>query len=252
MSDPKPLRFARVDQEEGTPEWVEAGQKSGQAIRPLELPTVAFDAIDRAGDNGGVPDPDEAFENMEFGAEAANINSGQRASDASAAPPPPPPPAPPEPVVDPELERRLEEAVQAFSAAAADLAVAKKEALAQVEEDLLALSVHIAQAIIEREVQQDPGLHMAFVRSALAAVEDGNAAELRVGSTALAAIRETMGGDAFEYAGVQVHAVEEPGLSELGCLVDTARSRIDGRISQRLLAVRRALEEERRKGEVAS
>lgn len=161
--------------------------------------------------------------------------------------PDPMPQAPPPPAVDPELEAQLRHSVQQFAAAASELAVARREAVAGVESELLDLAIRVAEAIVGQEIEDDSDLHIALVREAVAAIEDTTRAELLVGEAAYEVLLDHFGAQEFDLEGVTVRLSKQSGLSELGCIVDSGNAKIDGRVSQRLQAIRRAFEEERMK-----
>ncbi|HEX6239677.1 MAG TPA: FliH/SctL family protein, partial [Polyangiales bacterium] len=110
----------------------------------------------------------------------------------------PPPPAPPVPDLRPTAEQ------EAFAQAALELASLRGRVLSNVENELLSLAVHIAQAIIEREVKIDPTVHVTLARTAVLALGDTQSARLRVSRAAYRAISELYGEAAIDVEGVRV------------------------------------------------
>ena len=244
LSDPKPLRFARVEEGEQVPEWVKAAQdKVGTHVRPLELSQVPVDSIAAA--------PDAAKDKQRSA--ASRPRAGGRTPphpDKRSLPPPGPKqvsPRAPEPRVDPALEAQLREATGHFAQAAKDLATARSEALSEVEGQLLDLVIRLSEVIIERELESDPALHRVLVRAALDCLGGEREVTLQVSEASHAVLQEVYGGCQFESQGIIVKIAKKPGLTGLGCIAETGHVRIDGRITQRLQAVRRAFEEERRR-----
>jgi hypothetical protein len=136
---------------------------------------------------------------------------------------------------------------EAFASAVAELTRARAAALAEAERALLELSVHIAEALVERELRDDPTLHRALVRAALAPLEDQRPTAVRASRDAFGAIVDAFGTPAVDVDGVVVPVVLDASLDGLGVVVDGPAMRVDGRVSERLRAVARALEDERRR-----
>lgn len=260
MSDPKPLRFTRVEAEEQVPDWVKVAQsRSETAVRPLELSQVAVDFIQDAADGSSAPQ--RAATRSSAGARVPT-GAGQRgqtptggaqrdAGDLRSLPPGPTKGQvvgrKAEPAFDPTLEDQLREATAHFGQACMDLALARNEALSEVEGQLLDLAVRIAEVIVEHEVQSHPELHQRLVGAALDCIAGEREVQLHVSEATYAVLNEIHGGAQFERAGVTVRMLKKPGLPGLGCVVESGHVRVDGRVTQRLQAMRRAFEEERRR-----
>src|SRR5687767_918191 len=89
---------------------------------------------------------------------------------------------PPPPVIEEEPKISAEQ--EAFAQAALDLGALRARILSTVEQQLLQLSVHIAQTIIEREVSLDPSLYRTLAKTAVLALGDTQSARVRVSRTA--------------------------------------------------------------------
>ena len=166
----------------------------------------------------------------------------------SIAPPPvvitraPAMPSAPGPVITPAEQ-------EAFAHAALELGSLRARLLAGTEAQVLELAVSIAEALIERELERDPAVHLAFARAAVAALGDTRAAKLRVSRAAFRAITEIHGEEAVEVDGVRVELTLDNSLEGLSVIAESGASRVDGRMSERLGAVLRAIEaDHRRKG----
>jgi flagellar biosynthesis/type III secretory pathway protein FliH len=158
------------------------------------------------------------------------------------APPPAAVPEPPQPRITPAEQ-------EAFAHAALELASLRARLLAGTEAQVLELAVSIAEALIERELERDPAVHVAFARAAVAALGDTRAAKLRVSRAAFRAITEIHGEEAVEVDGVRVELTLDNSLEGLSVVAESGASRVDGRMSERLAAVLRAIEaDHRRKG----
>jgi|GEM_PF-6599879 len=166
-------------------------------------------------------------------------------------PPPPlipgarsaPPPAPAH-EVDIEL---LQQQREAFTNAALELAVARTATLTVLEGQLLDLSIEIAESLIERELEHHPELHSTLARAALASLGDADRVTLRTSPDAFEAICQQLGGPETTLSGVHVTVHADDTIPGLGCIVDGESVRIDATVAERLRAVRRAFEDQRRK-----
>lgn len=249
MSEPKPMQLAHVEDSQETPEWIDAANRNASSdISPLLLPEIEVDSISGATNMGRQPTMDVPQSPLSM--KPANSNSMRPQSEiplgSATSSTANNQAVQPDPAIN-ELKEELQYQIVEFATAAADLAVARQEALSTVEGELLELAIHIAQAIVEQEIVERPELHMALARAAIDSIEQETTAVLRAGTTAAAVLRDHFGADEFEVNGIRLRLVEESSLSELGCLIDTSSSRIDGRLSQRLASVRRAFDAERRR-----
>jgi hypothetical protein len=141
----------------------------------------------------------------------------------------------------------LREHADAFANAAIELALARAATITVLEGQLLDLSIEIASALIERAVELEPALHAALARAALSSLGDATAVTLRTSPDAFGPVCQVLGGEDCEVRGVRVHVAADSAIPGLGCVVDGENMRVDATVSERLRAVRRAFEEERRK-----
>jgi len=146
-----------------------------------------------------------------------------------------------------ETEQRPSPEQKAFAQAALELASLRARVLSSVESELLGLAVHIAEAIIEREVSLDPRLHTTLARTAVLALGDTQAARLRVSRAAYRAITELCGEAAIDVEGVRVEVSMDASFEALSVVAEAGPSRVNGRLSERLGAVLRAMEAEHRR-----
>jgi hypothetical protein len=151
----------------------------------------------------------------------------------------PPPPA--------EVEQKPSPEQEAFAQAALELASLRARVLSGIESELLGLAVHIAEAIIEREVARDPSLHTTLARTAVLALGDTQHARLRVSRSAYRAISELYGEAAIDVDGVRVEVSMDASFEALSVVAEAGPSRVNGRLSERLSAVLRAMEAEHRR-----
>jgi hypothetical protein len=141
----------------------------------------------------------------------------------------------------------LHEQREAFTNAALELAIARAATLSVLEGQLLDLSIEIATSLIERAVLKEPELHATLARAALASLGDSDKVTLRTSPDGFEAICQSLGGPETTLSGVHVLVHADDTIPGLGCIVDGANVRIDATVVERLRAVRRAFEDERRK-----
>lgn len=226
MSDLRPHSFPAAGKLQGGPAWM---SHRSPAVSPILFPGP-----------GGVPtiaasQPDEDDSRISD----IPLEGEEPMPRKSAAPPAPPPGPPPIPADDPRLV--------AFARAAADLGAARAQILASVEGQLLELALAIASSIIEREIELDPELHQGLARAALATLGSAPGARLRASREAHAAIVAALGSPVVTADGIEVQLTMDPTLEGLGCIAENEHTRVDGRVGERLRAVLRSLEDERRR-----
>jgi hypothetical protein len=281
----KPVQFPMANEAPAKrPAWLEDNQKASvrklfqpageesrpalsaneHSIRPSEMPP--------ANTNASVPPPPQPTPQRSHPPaadpqHAAQQSAAHRAVEAatrldehdveheersySKLPPPPLIPGarsapPPAPANDVDLEL-LHEQREAFTNAALELAVARTATLTVLEGQLLDLSIEIAESLIERELESHPELHSTLARAALASLGDADRVTLRTSPDAFEAICQQLGGPETTLKGVHVTVHADDTIPGLGCIVDGESVRIDATVVERLRAVRRAFEDQRRK-----
>ncbi|MDB4976306.1 MAG: hypothetical protein JWN48_4647 [Myxococcaceae bacterium] len=241
--DVKPLVFRTLDGQPVVPSWLRHGS---ERVRPAPFARVEQDESEQE------PEPfPQATSDRDALRESRPPPPMRRSSlppRMSLAPPPViitrPPPAPtapePQPVITPAEQ-------EAFAHAALELASLRARLLSNSEEQLLQLAVAVAEALIEREIEKDPAIHLAFARAAVAALGDTSLAKLRVSRAAYRAITEIHGEEAVDVDGVRVELTLDNSLEGLSVVAESGSSRVDGRVRERLAAVLRAIEADHRR-----
>lgn len=145
-----------------------------------------------------------------------------------------------------EAERTvLAEAKARFTEAAAALGLQEVPTDSLVE-PLLELSVGIAEAIVEDAIERESGLHERLAKAALEALGTPEGAELRASPEAYDALMASLGAPELRNETSTVPILRDATLEGLGCVARAGRARVDGRVRERLAAVRDALVHERR------
>jgi hypothetical protein len=263
--DVKPLVFRTLEGQPVVPSWLRHGQ---QQVAPLGGPFARpHDESESEPEQGegaardAEPEAEAEQEPSPFPLQLGREPQPQtspRPMRRSSLPPrmsvPPPPPVvitrpPPSFEAEPPRPKITPAEQQAFAMAALEMGTLRARILSNAESELLELAVAIAEALIEREVERDPSLHIAFARAAVAALGDTRAAKLRVSRDAFRAITELHGEEAVEVDGVRVELTLDNSLEGLSVVAESGASRVDGRVRERLSAVLRALiADHRRKG----
>jgi hypothetical protein len=260
--DVKPLVFRNLDVDTAVPSWVRHAQRT--SVHPA---TGALARAERSSVPPPMPEPDNDVEVRDAEPEpfpqrpslspliqeSIGQNTYRRSSlpPRRSAPPPPvvitrPPSAPPQP--EAESAPKLTPAEQeAYATATLELASLRARVLSNAESQLLELAVQIAEVLIECELEQKPALHAAFARAAVAALGDTRLAKLRVSRQAYKAISEIHGQGGVEVDGVHVEMTLDNSLEGLSVVAESGASRVDGRVSERLGAVLRALKADMRR-----
>jgi len=178
-------------------------------------------------------------------------------------------PEPPAPVVDPveeaakaaarqaeqqaEKDRRarvvMQERTELLGKALAESAALRTRLVHESEEQLIALAVSIASAIVEHEIAIDPDVHGRLAQAALACMGPADKATLRASKDAFDALVAAHGGPHAEIEGVRVQFVCDPTLKAFGCIVENSDSRVDALVTTRLKEVLDQLRDEHRRGD---
>lgn len=235
----RPLVFRTLDGKPVVPSWLRHG---AQKVQPAPFSPGRSDPP-KGEDHGDEPEP--------YPAQSPVLTMRRSSLPPRLSVPPPPvlitrPPPSIEAAAPPITPAEQE----AYANAALELASLRARVLANAEGQLLELAVAIAEAIIERAIERDPAVHGALARAAVAALGDTSHAKLRVSRAAFKAISQVHGEAAVDVDGVRVELTLDNSLEGLSVIAEAGASRVDGRVSERLGAVLRALEaEHRRTGE---
>jgi hypothetical protein len=234
----RPLVFRTVDGKPVVPSWLRHG---AQKVQPAPFARGH-------GSDGRAEEPEESEHHSAPPPPPPSMQMRRSSLPPRMSAPPPhhpvvitsPPSAPPLPQITPAEQ-------QAYAHAALELASLRARVLASCEAQLLELSVSIAEALIERAIERDPAIHGALARAAVAALGDTRTAKLRVSRSAFKAISQIHGEEAVDVDGVRVELMLDNSLEGLSVIAEAGASRVDGRVTERLSAVLRALEAEHRR-----
>jgi flagellar assembly protein FliH len=117
-----------------------------------------------------------------------------------------------------EFEQRLGAERAPIAAAVADFGMQRDQYFARAEAEVVQLALAIAAKILHREAQVDPMLVATLVRMAVEKLREGSSVTIRVGTGEVSRWERyfaTQCGDA------RVQVVEDAGLSDHDCLVET-------------------------------
>jgi hypothetical protein len=238
----KPLLFRTVDGQPVVPSWLR------QAVQQPIAPAPFSPDQDEPSEDANEPEPFPQNARVRESLSPRAIRKTSLPPRMSLPPPvvitrPPPPlqAEPPAQITPAEQE--------AYANAALELASLRARVLAASEAQLLELAVMMAEAIVGREIERDPAIHGELARSAVAALGDTRSAKLRVSRAAFRAISQIHGEESLDVDGVNVELMLDNSLEGLSVIAECGASRVDGRVSERLAAVLRAVEADlRRRG----
>lgn len=246
MSEVRPLAFRRVDDAQpalapAPPQWL--------APRDAVVRPAPFASVDEGPTREG-----------------SAREASESEPDARRAVPEPPPPPPRRSSIPPRrsllppqisvsrlppppaaLEASVSPQQEAFVNAALELGALRAHVYSGIESELLSLAVHIAEAILEREVRLDPSVQTTLARTAVLALGDTQAARLKVSREAFKAITELHGEPAIDVDGVRVEVSMDASFEALDVVAEAGPSRVDGKVRERLASVLRAMEAEHRR-----
>jgi flagellar assembly protein FliH len=131
-----------------------------------------------------------------------------------------------------EAERRA--AVQVLATAADAVRASKGRWLDTAEANLCALATAVARQVIGREVSLEPALVLELVRRALDEIDAESPVTVRVHPHDLPLVQERLGGAGGEGEQIEIAFTADASLSRGGCIVETPRRLVDGRIETAL------------------
>lgn len=138
------------------------------------------------------------------------------------------------------LEGR-EEALQEFNQLLLDARERRDTALADVERDVLRLSVKLAEKIIGREIQLDPATIADIVSAALRNARQNEMLTVRVNPSDLPHVQEFR--QRLDPTGRArfLDLVADPRVRPAGCVIESESGRVDAQLDTQLRVLERAL-----------
>jgi len=118
----------------------------------------------------------------------------------------------------------------------------REETYAQLEEEILALTLRIAEKIVHREISRDPSAFRVIVSMALEKVKEADQVFLRVSPSDFGMIQDVLPAISKE-RGISSRIImrEDPTMSPGGCILETDHCEIDTRIERALETIEKAL-----------
>jgi len=132
---------------------------------------------------------------------------------------------------------QLQAAVQGFAQSAAQLASYKPQLRAEVERQLVNLSMAVAQKILRRELSIDPNMVLAVVQGCLRELENVEIYRLRVHPQDAPAVavffQQRQRGD--------IEVLPDAQVTRGGALLETAQGQLDARLETQLVEITHGL-----------
>lgn len=118
----------------------------------------------------------------------------------------------------------------------------REETYTRLEDEIITLTVRIAEKIIRWEISKDPSAMKAIISAALEKIKDVDSVLLRIAPTDFAAIQEALPSVTSEKGmNAKIILREDPLVSSGGCILETDHCEIDGRIEKALETIDKAL-----------
>jgi flagellar assembly protein FliH len=119
---------------------------------------------------------------------------------------------------------------------------ARAELYTKLEEEIVDLSVKIAERIVYREIQLDPSARKGILETGLKRLKDSDQITVRVAPEVCSAVRETLP-ELCEKNGISanVRIADDPDVCPGDYVLETDRCEIDGRVKQALQLIEEAL-----------
>ncbi len=128
---------------------------------------------------------------------------------------------------------RLDSAIRAVAAAAAEFEERQPGWLRKLDENLVALAIAIAREVAGRELRGSADDIRALVHQAMEEFPLRSALRVRLNPVDLSAISSPRGGEGLP-AGYDVRWIPDPAIAPGGCFVEGPNSLVDGRVDKAL------------------
>lgn len=137
-----------------------------------------------------------------------------------------------------ELTQALEILNKDVNKSLEDLTFLRQEIAANMEEELLKLSIEIAKKVVHREITTDREVIVSLIRVALARLQNRTVAYIRLNPTDY---QYLVSNSERIAAGKTVELNSDPTITRGGCIIETDFGNIDARIEQQFMEIERSL-----------
>jgi len=128
-------------------------------------------------------------------------------------------------------------AIQVLATAADAVRASRSRWLDAAEANLYALAIGVAHQVIDRQVSIEPTLVLELIRHALDEIDAESPVTVRVHPHDLPLVQERLGAAGGEGGEIELVFAADASLSRGGCIVETPRRLVDGRIETALQAL---------------
>ena len=132
---------------------------------------------------------------------------------------------------------QVQAAVQGFAQNAAQLASYKPQLRAEVEQQLVTLSMAVAQKILKRELSIDPNIVLAVVKGCLQELENVEIYRIRVHPQDAPALTAYL----QQHQRKNVEILPDAQVTRGGALLETAQGQLDARLETQLMEITHGL-----------
>jgi len=143
-----------------------------------------------------------------------------------------------------EMEEKVDSISKAFKKGLQDIASIKDSILSQAEDDIVQLTVAIAEKLVCKELEQHPDTIVAIVKEVIKSVRNEEKITIKVHPDDYTILEQYMG-ELMEQTGGIVETPlkldEDPTLTSGGCIVETDTNLIDMSIESRMESILEAV-----------
>lgn len=138
-----------------------------------------------------------------------------------------------------KAEFRVEEAMRRYGESILELSKLRSSLFAQVEREVVRLSLEVAKKIVHREIQADRDIIQTLVRVALSHAAEKSAVTVHLNATDYNYIL-TQRTELAQSEGRDISLLADKSIERGGCLIQTECGEIDARIEEKFREVERA------------
>ena len=142
-------------------------------------------------------------------------------------------------------QKKMEVLIDRFSNIMQELGTLKKTILESMEENILDLSLLIAEKVVHQEVKAEKDLVLTVVKAALDAAVVSEKINIRLNPSDLEVVTKSKPELQEQLKGSPIlKIVKDEGVEPGGCIIETAFGNVDARLDEQMAEIEKALKEE--------